>query len=806
MRRPWDWCLANRQWTPKKTKRRVISEPNKLCGESPWTQRGRRLIYRSGGCSKVRTCWQRIASTLEEETSRWGSFRLYARNRNWLGEHRTWFEEWAEGGGRLLGWHRTEWAGVAEGSGRECNWGREEARRGVGGSMGGLWSASVAMLQVGDLGNEVWWTFVWPIECQGATWVPRPMGGDRGGDLGCDAYYDRGGGLDEWSYDQGTGAEFGALDWTTWGGRGRHEDPHCRVPVAGGVRVRGCPQVAREDDPLWRRQPVGEELGQYKKEQSEGLSVVDPGPKHAGDEVQCRGGLRVVEDVPQWDGGLHHEVVARTSTTRRCARRMETHWGAGPGSTGVWRIHASSGLASLVGVRMRIGRRSFVWRRGGCRGKYRRASRLPGRRSRSGVRGGRPLCEGLRGREESRRESAGQWVQGGCDGHFGTWWGECSIPQDGQGLRGRSVALRGRGPQVQRLGLREEMFRSKGWKSVVLNFVTTEFGGADDPLDGFAVFEDMKQEDENGEGAARSRCALVAWRYEVVSEDVGKFVVRSATARPMATIVDSVKNSEALVWKRPYKVEIEPGIPRDRLLPQVVGHFWMEKEDDRANLHGLGGPMRWPLRAKDGCREVLWVHDRQGPSGCVRKLNPMEILAMSRPDPRGMAWSTSARSPWREAVGGRLQRNRFPIQPPSLVLLAGAVMTEQMRLSDTAKAGTCKDQEGAEAMAKLLTWLRRWRQGEMGLEERWAGGCALAIKEVTRLGDAPMVGGAERRSPIWGRRARSIGRKEERKASESWGCRRSGKDCRGGREENSLQRGCWNPFGGMVGSPTWQET
>jgi len=72
------------------------------------------------------------------------------------------------------------------------------------------------------------------------------------------------------------------------------------------------------------------------------------------------------------------------------------------------------------------------------------------------------------------------------------------------------------------------MFRKKGWKSVVLNFVTTEFG----------------------EGAARSRCGLVAWRYEVVSEEVGKFVVRSATARPMATIVDSAKNSEALVWKR----------------------------------------------------------------------------------------------------------------------------------------------------------------------------------------------------------------------------------------------------------------
>ena len=69
-----------------------------------------------------------------------------------------------------------------------------------------------------------------------------------------------------------------------------------------------------------------------------------------------------------------------------------------------------------------------------------------------------------------------------------------------------------------------------------------------------------------------------------------------------------------------------------------------------------------------------------------------------------------------------------------LVLVAGAVMTEQRKLRDTAKAGACRDEEGAEAMAKLLTWLRKWRQGEFGSDERKAGGCTL--KEVTRLGDA----------------------------------------------------------------------
>ena len=70
------------------------------------------------------------------------------------------------------------------------------------------------------------------------------------------------------------------------------------------------------------------------------------------------------------------------------------------------------------------------------------------------------------------------------------------------------------GPRSSDWGKREAVFQKRGWKGAVLNFVTTEFG----------------------EGAARSRCVLIAWKYEIVAEDVGKFVVRSATARPMATI------------------------------------------------------------------------------------------------------------------------------------------------------------------------------------------------------------------------------------------------------------------------------
>ena len=268
------------------------------------------------------------------------------------------------------------------------------------------------------------------------------------------------------------------------------------------------------------------------------------------------------------------------------------------------------------------------------------------------------------------------------------------------------------GPRTSDWGRREKILKEKGWRCATVNFVTTELG----------------------EGAARSRSVMVAWKYEVVAEDVGKFVVRGATARPMAAIVGSVKkDSEALVWDRPYKLSLEPGIPRDRLLPQVVGHFWMRVDDERANLHGLGGPMRWPLKAKEGGRETLWAYDRQGPAGCVRRLSPLEIWVCQGRTKED--WHEFVARGWseEEVLEEGCKGTGFHTAS-QLVLMAGAVMTEQVELRNTARAGACKDDEGAEAMAKLLLWLRRWRHGEFGAEGRRAGGCAL--KEVTRLGDA----------------------------------------------------------------------
>ena len=74
---------------------------------------------------------------------------------------------------------------------------------------------------------------------------------------------------------------------------------------------------------------------------------------------------------------------------------------------------------------------------------------------------------------------------------------------------------------------------------------------------------------EFGECAARSRCAMVAWRHDCGVEDVEKYVIRGATARPMSAVVGKVEaDHQGLAWVRPWKVGIEAGIPE--------------------NLHGMG--------------------------------------------------------------------------------------------------------------------------------------------------------------------------------------------------------------------------
>ena len=273
------------------------------------------------------------------------------------------------------------------------------------------------------------------------------------------------------------------------------------------------------------------------------------------------------------------------------------------------------------------------------------------------------------------------------------------------------------GPHTSDWGWREEHIRvQRGWRTYLLKFVTTEFG----------------------ECAARSRCALIAWRHGAEMEDVEKLVVRSATARPLAAVVGKAQeDSTGLIWERPWRMSVEAGIPRQPLLPQVVGHVWRIADGVRENLHGMGGPLRWPLKAASGAREVLWIYDRTGPAGHVRRVTAEEV------------WRCQGRSraEWHERMArgakeeGLLEEGcRGPgvMTATTLVVLGATLANGQLRQQQGEKAGACYDDEGAEAMVKLLLWLRRWRGGDFG-GRSYAEGSGVAGGEdrrnVSRLGD-----------------------------------------------------------------------
>ena len=166
--------------------------------------------------------------------------------------------------------------------------------------LGGIRSAEVAVLKVRDLGYQVWRDFVRSLGSKGpgTPGMSRPVGGSGGRDVGCDTWNDWSSGLDPWLNNACLSRSTVAMDWAVGRGRGRHEDPHCGVPLVSGVRVRGGRALEREDGPLWWGQSVGEELGQHKAEQGESEPTADQGPQHGGDAVQRRGGLWMAANLP----------------------------------------------------------------------------------------------------------------------------------------------------------------------------------------------------------------------------------------------------------------------------------------------------------------------------------------------------------------------------------------------------------------------------------------------------------------------------------------------------------------------------
>ena len=265
-----------------------------------------------------------------------------------------------------------------------------------------------------------------------------------------------------------------------------------------------------------------------------------------------------------------------------------------------------------------------------------------------------------------------------------------------------------------------EGFRANGLGGVTFEFVSTELG----------------------EYLARRRQCLVGARFNLTEDIVKRCLVKTVTAPPLGAAVGRANQSKDLVWRKPFKMVIEPGVPRAPLLPQVVGHVWESPEGERKNVHGLAGPGRWPLRYNDGEFEVLEVFDRRGRPGHLRVLQPLEV------------WQCQGRSceAWDELLhqGKTVQEianqgNRATgLQVASnLLVMAGALVEFGEILEDDHNAGALGYEPYDLSMAKLLAWLRKWKWRHFGAGDLHGGdgraGGDIHKRMVSRAGEALWV-------------------------------------------------------------------
>ena len=115
---------------------------------------------------------------------------------------------------------------------------------------------------------------------------------------------------------------------------------------------------------------------------------------------------------------------------------------------------------------------------------------------------------------------------------------------------------------------------------------------------------------------AEKRCEEWSWdftRIEFVTTEFGEAMARRRqciTSVPVRALLSS-KTWNDLVWKVPAKLQIESGIPRDRLLPNPVGHFYMNPDGERGTCHSMDGPCLWPkLEADTGKMGEVLIFDQ----------------------------------------------------------------------------------------------------------------------------------------------------------------------------------------------------
>eukprot|EP00435_Cladocopium_sp_Y103_P066762 s1381_g29.t1 len=252
------------------------------------------------------------------------------------------------------------------------------------------------------------------------------------------------------------------------------------------------------------------------------------------------------------------------------------------------------------------------------------------------------------------------------------------------------------GPRNVPWELGEKRCQREGWGYGLIEYVTTE----------------------HGEALARRRQCLVFDCGGPLPDEWASSLVRMGAPTSMVSVLKPLEPEDDK-WTKPDRLEVESGIPRERMLPQPAGHVWWSEDGEREVIYNLGGPGRWPLFDEQRRQmEDTFVFDRRGPGGHLRRLSAEELWRLQG---RTTEELKQVGLTVEEAlVEGTRATGRHTAA--NLLVVAGHLMANRMEsfLRDDVKAGMCADEVGAEALAQMLVWFRRWRRGmEMarGLDE-----------------------------------------------------------------------------------------
>ena len=240
-------------------------------------------------------------------------------------------------------------------------------------------------------------------------------------------------------------------------------------------------------------------------------------------------------------------------------------------------------------------------------------------------------------------------------------------------------------------GVVDREVQRRDWTGYVMDFVTTE----------------------HGEALARRRVG-----YFVGHEGSLQPGWEEAVVKVLNPVAASAKlkspDWESLVWEKPQRFQLEPGIPRVAMLPHPVGHLW--HEDQRTVVHSVDGPLRWPMveEERDGRLESLLVFDRRGPPGHLRRLDEKEVWLL-----QGRNAADAQRYGLTVAEGVKEGTRATGVHTAANLLVgAGSIVRSYIEHKEKGKAGMARDVQGGEALAQMLLWLRRWKRGEFPRGER----------------------------------------------------------------------------------------